>query len=168
MSGVLFCACFRLRDCPRAGTGVKSQPAGWFFNSEKITSFRCWQRQQQRRFRRWSQRRPDGQRSSSFSGLGISSRSGQRGSSQRRLGISGRGSRGGWGQRRGSRSFNGLRLFLLAASGNSECNESSNQERLFHCWFPLSINELQQSNSAAIRWGTLIGPESRITEEVLE
>ena len=58
-----------------------------------------------------------------------------------------------------SRSFNGLRLFLLAAGGNSECNESSNQERLFHCWFPLSINEVQKPKYRSNQVGDPIWPE---------
>ncbi len=76
---------------------------------------------------------------SGFSGLGFGGRSSSRSFS----GGSSRGSRCNSGGS-GGRSFNGLRLFLLAAGGNSECNESSNQERLFHCWFPLSINEVQK------------------------
>jgi len=88
-----------------------------------------------------------GRSSSAFSGLGsVSGRSGGRSFSG--LHFSG-GSSGG-------RSFNGLRLFLLAAGGHSECNESSNQERLFHCWFPLSINEVRQLNLGGNQVGDLI------------
>ena len=90
-------------------------------------------------------------RGGSFSGLGFGSRSSGR-CSFCGLGFSSRGSSGG-------RSFDGLRLFLLAAGGNSECNESSNQERLFHCWFPLSINEVQQAKFRSNRVGDPIWSE---------
>lgn len=90
-------------------------------------------------------------RGGSFSGLGFGSRSSGR-CSFSGLGFSSRGSSGG-------RSFDGLRLFLLAAGGNSECNESSNQERLFHCWFPLSKNEVQQAKYRSNQVGNPIWPE---------
>ncbi|HMV18474.1 MAG TPA: hypothetical protein PLN96_04725 [Zoogloea sp.] len=109
----------------------KSQPAGWLFSLPEEGLLLV------------------GSRSggSSFSGLGVSSRgSGSgRGSGFSRLGVSSRGSRGrsSSGSRSSGRSrrFNGLGFFLLAASGNGQGDESSNEERLFHCWFPLSISE---------------------------
>ena len=152
MSGVLSLVPELLAGLPGAlgrTDGVKkaNPQVGFFSTAKRLLLFGVGSSSGSRVFSGGASSGRSGSGSSSFSGLGVSSRSGSGSSSFSGLGFSGGGSRSGRGSSGGSssRSFNGLRLFLLAASGNSECNESSNQERLFHCWFPLSINEVQQA-----------------------
>jgi hypothetical protein len=72
-----------------------------------------------------------GSRGSSFSRLGsVSSRSSSRGSSVSRLGFSRSGGRSRGSSR--SRSGRSSSFFLLAASGQGNSEESSNEDRLIH------------------------------------